>query len=164
MHVSGAERLRARTRPLEATAMDLSGVKNRGIWDFPGGLCFRCRGHRFDPWLGKFHIMCSKQKKKKEWRHLDVSQVVIKMEHSQDDNRIQDGRTVCEPDVNIQRMRESSWIVLLLMMVLKLKGPTQRTVLTGGNDKRCKDLTLTDTQDISTIFSFFYKWRNRAER
>ena len=44
--------------------MDLSGVKNRGIWDFPGGLCFRCRGHRFDPWLGKFHIPYNMAKKK----------------------------------------------------------------------------------------------------
>ena len=37
---------------------------------------------------------CSGQKKKKkkiEWRDLDVSQVVTKTEHAQDDNRIQDG-------------------------------------------------------------------------
>ena len=31
-----------------------------------------------------------KKKKKIEWRDLDVSQVVTKMEHAQDDNRIQD--------------------------------------------------------------------------
>ena len=63
--ISGVERFRARTRPLEVTTMDLSGVKNRGIWDFPGGLCFQCRGHGFDPWLGKFHTLCSGQKKKR---------------------------------------------------------------------------------------------------
>ena len=61
---------------------------------------------------------CAVGKKKKEWRHLDISQVVTKMEHSQDDNRIQDGRTVCEPDVNIQRMKESGWITLSLMMMV----------------------------------------------
>ena len=92
--ISGVDRFRARTRPLEGTAMDPSGVEKRGNWDFPGGLCFRCGGHGFDPRLGMFHTLCSGQKIIIiiiiEWRDLDVSQVVTKTEHAQDDNRIQD--------------------------------------------------------------------------
>ena len=34
-------------------------------------LCFQCRGHGFDPWLGKFHMPCDtaikKKKKKIQW-------------------------------------------------------------------------------------------------
>ena len=47
--------------------MEVGGIKNGSR----GGpvvktLSFHCRGHRFDPWFGKFCILCSAVKKKKE--------------------------------------------------------------------------------------------------
>ena len=37
-------------------------------WDFAGGpvvktLCLQCGGHWFDPWSGKFHMLCHMAKK-----------------------------------------------------------------------------------------------------
>ena len=56
-------------------SMDITkDTKINKCWDFPGGPvvktpCFHCRGHRFDPWLGKIpmpHGVTGKKKKKKE--------------------------------------------------------------------------------------------------
>ena len=56
-------------------------------WDFPGdpGVktpCFHCRGHGFDPWLGKIpHASWSgqKKKKKKEEKERKKLQVLVRM-------------------------------------------------------------------------------------
>ena len=41
------------------------------VWDFPGGPVvkiphFHYRGHRFEPWSGKFHMPCGEAEKKKK--------------------------------------------------------------------------------------------------
>ena len=46
-------------------------LKKSLIQDFPSSLmvktlCFYCRGDRFDPWSGKFHMPCGTAKKEKK--------------------------------------------------------------------------------------------------
>ena len=62
-------------------SMDITkNTKINKCWDFPGGPvvktpCFHCRGHGFDPWLGKIpmpHGVTGKKKKKEERKKLQV--------------------------------------------------------------------------------------------
>ena len=65
--------------------MEVGGIKNGSR----GGpvvktLSFHCRGHRFDPWFGKFCILCSAVKKKKRERHGATAEVQLG-DHTQPD-------------------------------------------------------------------------------
>ena len=50
-------------------------------------LCFQYRGHGFDPWAGKFHVLGGTAPKKNAYKYVGGKQTAQAKEHASDCNR-----------------------------------------------------------------------------